>query len=57
MKKKEQVLVTSGIKGSHVYLTIDCPDSFKASLYVALLEDWLLNLAKTYPTRTQIIEE
>jgi len=51
------VLVSTGIRGKQVYLTIDCPDDVKAGLYLALIENWLLELAKTYPTRTQIIEE
>lgn len=56
-RKEPKVLVSTGIRGKQVYLTIDCPDDVKAGLYLALIENWLLELAKTYPTRTQIIEE
>lgn len=57
MKKKEpQVLVTTGIKGKQVYLTIDCPDDLRAGLYLALIEDWLLDVCKKHPHRTQIVD-
>lgn len=57
MKKKEpQVLVTTGIKGNQVYLTIDCPDALRAVLYLALIKAWLLDVCKKHPHRTQIVD-